>query len=449
MIDSEIDVSTVLERLDEIVAKNFVNTRGEPVKLAPYQREIVKAILERKKRRILILASTRIGKTESVVVASTLFALLFDGEEVVVVAPRYEQAYGIFKRIRNNFWSNPQLMEAVDLEKGFRAQEIVLKNGSTLRFLNAGGKESLLSWGATLLIVDEFASIPGEILRTRVLRMTGGSGEREPVTVLLGTPHHFEAVADWVYDEDVLTVRISWEEGVKAGILNPEEVDYYRKKLSPEEFEVWFEAKLKPASDAFFDLEKVKAAMVKKKEEVSPKEGLVYVAGVDVARYGSDLTVIVVLGVNHETGVMEVARVYERGRRSLAETGAFLVDLAERWGLEKIAVDTSPLGAGIYDFLKDRLGSKLVSVNMASPTVRTQAYNALRSVLDEGKLVLLDRKDILAQFATFRASYDSYGNLRVRKGRAADDLVDALAVAVVASERRGGRAVALPRIDWL
>lgn len=86
---------------------------------------------------------------------------------------------------------------------------------------------------------------------------------------------------------------------------------------------------------------------------------------------------------------------------------------------------------------------------MASPAMRTQAYNSLRAVLEEGKLVLLDRKDILAQFATFKASYDSYGNLRVKKGRAADDLVDALAVAVVASERRGGRVVTLPRIEWL
>ncbi|MFN4133933.1 MAG: DEAD/DEAH box helicase family protein, partial [Candidatus Hadarchaeales archaeon] len=247
------ELSNVLGKLDKIVAKNFVNTRGEPVKLARYQNEIVKTILKREKSRILVLASTRVGKTESAVVASILAALIYPGEEVVVVAPRYEQAMGIFKRIRNNFWSNPDLLNMVDLTRGFRAQEIVLKNGSTLRFLNAGGKESLLSWGATFLIVDEFASISPEVLRTRVLRLTGGSGERRPITVLLGTPHNFDAVADWVYDSDVRVFTITWKDGVEAGILNPQEVEYFKKKMSDEEFEIWFEAKLRSPTDAFFN----------------------------------------------------------------------------------------------------------------------------------------------------------------------------------------------------
>lgn len=437
------ELDYVLKNLDKIVAKNFVNTRGEPVKLASYQKEIVETILRREKNKVLVLASTRVGKTEAAIVSSILAALIYPGEEVVVVAPRYEQAMGIFKRIRNNFWSNPSLFKMVDLTRGFRAQEVVLKNGSTMRFLNAGGKESLLSWGATFLIVDEFASINPETLRTRILRLTGGSGQRRPMTVLLGTPHNFDAVADWVYDKDVKTFTVTWKDGVEAGILNPDEVEYYRKKMSDDEFEVWFEAKLRSPSDAFFDLDVVRRACAKKREENVPEAGYQYFAGVDIARYGSDLTVIAVLKLNPETGIVELAHLYERGKRSLSETGKLLVDLAEKWGLERIGIDTSPLGAGLFDFLKERLGSKLVSVNMGSPSFRTRAYNVLRSYLEEGKLVLLNRPDILAQFAGFKANYDSFGNIRVKKLGERDDIVDALAVGVFTVETRTGGRVGI------
>lgn len=441
-----LELNRVIERLDEVVEKNFVNTRGEPVKLAPYQREIIKSILKKEKKRILVLASTRVGKTESVIIASILSAILYPGEEVVVVASRYEQAMGIFKRIRNNFWSNPRFLNLVDLQRGFRAQEIVLKNGSTLRFLNAGGKESLLSWGATFLIVDEFASIPADVLRTRILRMTGGSGLRNTVTVLLGTPHNYEAVADWIYDEDVKLFTVTWKEGVEAGILNKDEVEYYKKKLPKDEFEVWFEAKLRSPTDAYFDLDLVKNAMTKKKEEHVPEAGYLYFAGCDIARYGNDLTVIAILKMRDD-GASELVKIYERGKRSLSETGDFLVKVVKEWGIQKIGIDTSPLGAGLYDFLKASLGDKLVSVNMSSPSIRTLAYNSLRSAIEEGRLILLDRKDLLSQFATFKASYDSFGNLRVKKGSGHNDIVDALAIALVASERRGGRVSILEGVN--
>ena len=187
----KIDVRHVLGNLGRVVEENFVLPDGRPVRLTPYQEHFIKKVLSREKKRHLFVASTRVGKTTAVSVLAVLSAVLYDGEEVTIVAPKFDQALHIFQTIRAFFFNNARLMRLVNASLGFRRDEINMLNGSVLRVLTAGSPTGLLGYGATMLIVDEAASIPDEVFRTRILRMLAGqAGRPEPYVVLLSTPHN-------------------------------------------------------------------------------------------------------------------------------------------------------------------------------------------------------------------------------------------------------------------
>ena len=82
------DPQYVVANLSKIVEENFFLPDGRPLKLTPYQEEFIKKVLSREKKRYMFIASTRVGKTTAVSVLATLSAILYDGEEVTIVAPK-------------------------------------------------------------------------------------------------------------------------------------------------------------------------------------------------------------------------------------------------------------------------------------------------------------------------------------------------------------------------
>jgi phage terminase large subunit-like protein len=169
----------IMENLKDFVEKHFVTESGKPVNLASYQEQFIRDVLEKKSRKYIMVSATRCGKTEACAVIATLVAILSDGEEISIVAPVFKQAEKMFKRIRNYFLSNKALLSLIDMNKSFRRDEITLFNNSVIRCLSAANPESLLGFGATVLIVDEAGSIPDVVYRTRVLRMTASSAAGE------------------------------------------------------------------------------------------------------------------------------------------------------------------------------------------------------------------------------------------------------------------------------
>ena len=432
--DDVLSVDFVLDNLSSIVESNFVFPDGRRAKPVFYQEEFIKNVLSRKKRRHLFVASTRVGKTTATSILAVLSAILYDGEEVTIIAPKFDQALHIFQTIRSFFFNNEKLMAFVNLDMGFRRDEINLRNGSVLRVLTAGSPTGLLGYGATMLIVDECASIPDEVFRTRILRMLAGkAGRPEPYVVLLSTPHNrnffYEAYVSGRYE----VYRVTWKDGVKAGILDKEWVMEAKNMMSAQEFKIWFEAEFPEVGGEVFSIEMVNKLAVGSKWN-EPLDGYDYYMGLDVARMGVDESAVVVIAVPKHArddykAVAEVCYFSTRAKQTLSNIMKWAAEIAEKWKVERIGVDVTGMGAGVADVLAEYFGNKVVQINMVG-NMRNDVYMNLQRLIEDARIVLVKDSKFIGQFYNYRVEPDKLGRLRVVKDRGVrDDLVDALSYA--------------------
>lgn len=427
----------VIDHLDNFVYEHFTNMIGQKVKLTSYQHDFIKDVLERKWNKYIMLSSTRIGKTEANSILAVLMAILYDGEEVVNIAPKFKQADIMFKRIKTFIMNDPRLYSFVDVSRGFRRDEINLMNGSVLRCLSASVEkqgESLLGFGATTLLVDEAGSIPDDVFKTRIMRMTAASRikNRTPIMILIGTPHvmnHF--YESWCEDE-FRKYKVTWEDGVREGILDKTEVEYYRKRMSDVEFDTWFNANFNAGDDALYDSRVVKNVMVANRRD-RPSPDYDYYFGVDIARFGSDETCITVLaspkGVPVDDAPLEMVNEYCRAKQPVNDTVGFIKDKFLFWNPRLVAVDEIGVGGGVMDLLKEVFGERVVGLKMMGDE-RVNVYINLRDMMEAKRLSLLSMDKLAYQFRSFTINYSSDGKRKIGKNRSArDDMVDSLAFA--------------------
>ena len=414
-----------------------------------YQEEFMKRVLLREgKGKYVLVASTRTGKTTSTSMLAVLLSVLYPNEDVVVVAPTLRQSNILFSMVRNHFYNSPYLLGFVDRRKGFTREIIHLQNGSTLRMLTARSEEGLLGFGASTLIIDETASIPDEVIRTRLLRMLASPRNRmKPLLVLLGTPHRVGFLYDAWTSDDYMKFKWTWEDAVKAGIMKREMVEYFRRTLTDAEFRRWFMAEFIPEREGlFFNPLAVRECVVRakrteKSETSTPlnpylrSQYAVY-AGVDIARYGEDETAIVFIRAPRDfsldSGVVAVHDYYHWGQRGLDETFALILEKLNYHKPDVVVVDTVGLGAGVYDFLSRHYTGEM---REAYRDVKREAvFEFMRRLIDEKRLLLPDDDYFIRQFNSYRAVYDSRtGGYRIGKTEGMrDDLTDALAMALSA-----------------
>jgi hypothetical protein len=284
------------------------------------------------------------------------------------------------------------------------------------------------------LIVDEAGSIPDVVYRTRVLRMTASSAAmgKEPSLILIGTPHVLNHFYESWMDDSFFKVRVTWEEGVKAGILDKKEVEDSKKIMSEAEFKMWYGAEFVSGEGSLFDRKMVKEVMLGSKDK-EPIDGYEYVGGLDVARFGSDESAFVVLkypkGVSLDDTIVEMCYASCRSKQALTDIIGWAKELTERWRLKYLAVDEVGLGAGVYDMLKEKLGDVVKGVSSIGHE-RVEIYLNLQNMIEDKKLILLKDDKLEYQFGSFNMSYMSDGRVRITKNpRMRDDLIDALAYA--------------------
>ena len=440
----------VMDNLDEFVFKYFTLPDGRPLKLTPYQSEFIKAVLKRNYSKYMYLACTRTGKSEATGVLGVLMGILYPKEEIIVVAPQWSQALEMFERFRRHFMGHPNLwsfVESRNKRKQFKMDRIKLINGTILRCLSGSplAKEAPLGFGGSAIIVDEAGSIDREVFRTRVLRMVSNVKKNKGVMILLGTTHNIDS---FLYDEYVSgdykkgknLFVVTWRDGVKAGVLDKKWVEYQRKVMTKEEFEMWFEARFIPTLKGAFDLSRIRQLSTAKKMN-KPEPGFTYYAGLDVARMGRDQSALVIVRVPEEADedtLIEMVNYYTRSNKTLTDIAGWTRNLCEQWDVAALGVEEWGMSYGAHDILKEVFGSRVVGIKMVGST-RTEVYRNLINLVEEGKILLLNDNYFHNQFRSYDIKYTSDGKIRIIKNpEFRDDIVDALAYAcyVATSHRR-------------
>ncbi len=190
------------------------------------------------------------------------------------------------------------------------------------------------------------------------------------------------------------------------------------------------------AEDALIRLTLARAAA----QRVLPDEDFPNVLGVDVARMGSDKTIIV-----HRKGRTGRIHGEHRHEDTMVTAGRVKVALAET-GATNAAVDADGLGAGVFDRLAEQglpaqemRGGMTARDHERFANKRAEWYWGLRQRFEDGDIAIPDDEELLAQLTGIKYSLNSRGQILLEKkedmkkrGMPSPDKADALAYAFAA-----------------
>lgn len=378
-----------------------------------------KRFLKDNSKRIIFVAGRQVGKSTITALKAVWKAWTHDDETILIVSPTFRQSQLLFRKIRNFIMKEELVFSDIDR---LTMHNIEFANGSSIHCLPAV-QENIRGYTATMVIVDEAAFVDEEVFAA----IEPALAVRDGTLILLGTPfepkgYFYNA---WMspgwskYHVTSFDNPLVSKEFIEQYKASHPEIKYRREILG--EF-------VESGQDNLFTVEMVQRVMKLPKLN-RPQKGYRYVMGVDLARFGNDWTAVAVLGIKDgeplEDAVVEMHGLYKRQKRPLNETLGWLLDLDKKWNPEYIYVDANGLGAGVFDMLVEKLGSKVKDVQVRGQE-RVEMYMEARRLIEEGRVLLIDDKDLLLHFLNYDIKYRSDGKIRVvKRPDGHDDLADA------------------------
>jgi len=159
--------------------------------------------------------------------------------------------------------------------------------------------------------------------------------------------------------------------------------------------------------------------------------------GADIARFGSDQTVIVVR--NGDT----VVDIDIRNQEDTMETVGRIKRKIEEFKPTSVKIDVIGMGAGVVDRLNE-LGLNVVGVNVAESSsdkekfqnLRAEIYWGLRTRFREGDIAVPDHDTLIGQLGNIKYKYNSRGQTIIeskeemkKRGLKSPDVADAVCLA--------------------
>lgn len=304
----------------------------------PYwPRDAFKPFHDRKERFAVLVCHRRAGKTVATIndVVKRAFECNLQSPRFAYIAPLYRQAKTIawdyLKRYTENI-PGRTVNEAelrVDLPGDRRIQLFGADNPDSMRGVYFDG-----------VVLDEPAQMK-PIMWTEVIRPA--IADRHGFAVFIGTPKG----QNWFYerfrkaekDDGWFTMVLK---ASKSGLLGQDEIDLMTRDMTPNQIEQELECSFEvPDSAQFIDGALVRAARQREMDRATGAR----VMGVDVARFGSDRSVILV-----RTDMIELIKVYKG-----LDTMQFAAMVAEQAAFYKpqiTFVDGAGVGGGVVDRLR-------------------------------------------------------------------------------------------------
>lgn len=354
------------QTLKEAVRLLFKNDKGEPLELYSYQVKIVRRIFFKYPKRVVCTAATRAGKSLAVAIGVILLAMFRSGERIRLIAPTEEHTkivmgYVIDHIFDNEIFTSMLMIDtrgqgAERLKKALSKQKIRIRNDTEIMTITANISSqgrSAIGWGGSMVIVDEGEQIPTQIMVTKIMRMLGDSPDS--AIFMIGNPVKYGFMYDkstnpkWAYN------RIDWRVCVKEGRMTQEFVDEQRDAMNENEFKIWYEAQwpdevenqlfpLKALKKMFAPLTQFELDLLK--TEPSEKH-----LGIDVARFGNDLTVLQPRWTYGDIHFLMPPKSF--GKKNTMFTVGETLNMDKSEEFEFINVDDPGVGGGVVDRLKE------------------------------------------------------------------------------------------------
>lgn len=429
------------------------------------QREIIRSVFTR--QRTTVKSCNGSGKTFIAARSAISYLIAHMDSIVFTTAPTRLQVYNnMWREIRGAYENalvplgGEVLKAQLEFGTNWYAYGNATNNPENLRGIHAKS-------GKTLIIVDEAGGTPPENLEA----LEGNLTSRDVSLLYIGNPTRaygsffdsfksplFHKISISVFDTPNFTINgifsldilraMTLEQIMSLPIPFPALVSpewAWGKLMQWGENSPMFKAMVlgefpEESEDTLFPLHILHSAL----DETVEREdwGLPRIAiGVDVARYGTDSTVITVMENNKHLVSIE-----HHGKDTMKVVGEVIKTYKEYRGAELkgiIAVDDIGVGGGVSDRLIEQ-GFHVVRINNADGSsdeqflnFRAESYWYLRQLLLENKLLLKDTGKLIAHLSQIRYHITSSGKIQImskenmkKEGMDSPDYADSMVMAV-------------------
>jgi hypothetical protein len=402
-----------------------------------WQKDFLNAVASGE-RKISIRSGHGVGKSTTASWAMLWFLLTRYPVKVVVTAPTSAQLYdALFAELKRWVKELPQpIQELLDVKQ----ERIELKASATEAFISARTSraeqpEALQGVHSdnVMLVADEASGVPEAVFEAAAGSMSGHNA----LTILLGNPvrssgfffeTHNRLKDEWwtrrVSCIDSTRVSKEYVEDMKSRY--GEESNAYRIRVLGEF----------PRSDddTIIPMELLESA---KHRDTRAYEDAPIVWGLDVARFGSDSSVLCKRQSN-------VVHTLERWRNLdlMQLTGAVVAQYEacdHKSRPAEILVDSIGLGAGVVDRLRElKLPARGINVS-ESPAMggtylnlRAELWHKAKAWLEKRDCKIPNNEDLIGELATVRYTFTSNGKIKIeskddirRRGLKSPDMADA------------------------
>jgi len=205
------------------------------------------------------------------------------------------------------------------------------------------------------------------------------------------------------------------------------------------------------AANYLFKYADLKSAIERK---VDRSDSDPYVIGQDIARFGDDSSVAMVVRGN------EVVWIDHWAKTDLMHTTGKIANLIDRFKPSLVNIDVIGMGGGPYDRLVELKYKQVNAVNVQEKArgedkekfanLRAEIYKNLQSKFENGEISIPDDLELIAQLSSIKFKYNSRGQLQMeskedmkKRGVKSPDKADALALAFMDSP------LTEARVRWL
>lgn len=416
-----------VEKLLKILFK-FENKRFIPY---TYQTELAHLILNKGKNRVQIAATTRAGKSLIVAYSALLYGLIYPGSKIRLIAPKLDQAKILMDYIIEHVTDHQLLIQQLPIRNNqdkLRLQQELSKkrikwlNGTDIMLFSAhGDAERLQGFGGDLIIVDESPNVEDTTFAKYIVRM---AEQEDSMIIQIGNPtkmNHF-----WSYwsKPDATNVLIDWERCVKDGRFTMAYVKQKANEMggwdSPIFISMMGARFVSDATNALIPFESIQRA-INRKFELGKEWWLDL--GVDVARYGNDLTILTLVQRNDEFVI--VPKIQDFAHRSNVEVSQEIIrcnkEVKEEYGkqLEMVKIDDLGLGGGVTDILMDKgfdvlaFKASQASNGKMFSNRKAEAAWLLRRLFIEDAISIPDEPRLIEQLQKMTFDYTNDGRIKI------------------------------------
>jgi len=415
-----VDEQAAIEFLKNPV--NFIRTFTdyEPY---PYQ----EAFLLDESRYIAVRKGRQIGISQAVAWKAVHFAFTHPHSLTLIVSRSQRQSVELFEKVKETM-SNEWLAKSIRRETW---QELELTNDSRIIALPCGDTgDTIRGYTADLLIIDEAAFIPEDVF-TAVEYATIRGGRVIMVSTPFGVKNRFyRAFKSPEWSTHHIPATACPDEKMKEAIEKKRLEEPYLK------FQQEVMGEFVESATLFFDDDKIRKCLV---DANVPPGGTIKFLGVDPARHGNDVGVII--EITSFKNKAWVSKILAWNNKPLTHYAGEIVRLNDENDYVRIYIDETALGGGVVDVLYENMPIK----NKIEGVVLTQdkkslLYTNLHRLIENGELAIpLSLKlsaDLVASLSTIEYESLSSGKMKILGEN--DDFADALALAAWGVKRVWG-----------